>query len=186
MTGYEVYLLYLRLKMHFNSEKFDFLTNRNKASVNSWNKRNDKHFFNSLAKHADPKGVLLANFISDPTYYVGSEVTEPVYTEWRRRNQSLTYVFQNDLNCMDSDFLENLKSHDNQHPKIIKLFLGKKICIETLCIIAALFKAVPYWNKHLKDDFLWKEIRLKLLKYPTFFKYDTEKFKKILLDKFDT
>lgn len=186
MTGFEAYLIYLGLKLHFNSEQFNFFTNKSRASLVSFNRRGDKMKFESLAKKKDAKGILLANFIEDNTYYIGSEVTEPVYLDWKRRNQSLAYVFQNDLNCFDTDFLENLKVHDGQHPKILKLFLGKKICIETLCIISAMFKAIPYWDKHLGDDILWAEIRLKLLKYPAFFKFDMDKYKKIILDKFDT
>jgi hypothetical protein len=186
MTGFEAYLIYLGLKLHFNSEKFNFFTNKSRASRVSFNRRGDRMKFESLAKKKDLKGILLANFVEDHTYYLGSEVTETVYLDWKRRNQSLTYVFQNDLNCLDADFLTNLKVYDGQHPKILRLFLGRKICIETLCIIASLFKAVPYWDKHLEQDPLWQEIRMKLLKYPAFFKFDVEKYKKILLDKFDT
>jgi len=107
-----------------------------------------------------------------------------VYEDWRKKVQSLSYTVQNDLSKLDDDFDENFKVIDNQHPKLLKLFLGKDITLETLVVLTDLVGCLSMWNKKLADDPVWQSLSLKIRKYLPFLPYDKERIRKILLDKF--
>jgi hypothetical protein len=82
-----------------------------------------------LAKHRDPKNFLVANFIEGDTW-IGSlaynEQAQNTYTEWLKRTQSLTYIFQNEIEKLNDDFNSNFIIQDGQHPNALKLYLRKE------------------------------------------------------------
>ena len=98
---------------------------------------------------------------------------------------SLSHVFKEDLDKLDEIFDNNFKIIDGQHPILLKKFLGNEISIETLCILLAMTGAEKYWSKNLLYDMIWDDTKLKIVKYTPFIEYDKEKFKKIVLDKFN-
>jgi hypothetical protein len=67
-TAYEAYKDYLALRNHFNNEKYDYFLYNGKVSgsVASFEKRKDRFFFEKLAKHRDPHGLMVANFVYNP------------------------------------------------------------------------------------------------------------------------
>jgi hypothetical protein len=138
-----------------------------------------------LAKHKDYKHFLVANFIEGESW-IGNlaynEQAQNTYTNWLKRTQSLSYVFQTEIDKLDEDFDSNFKITDGQHPKALKLYLRKDISIETLVILIDVVRCYSHWEKHMADDVLWKELSLKLVKYKPFLEYERVKFKKILLD----
>ena len=52
MEGYEVYKIYLALKLHFTKDNYNFFTfnGKSRASLSSFEKRNDRYFFKKLGK----------------------------------------------------------------------------------------------------------------------------------------
>jgi hypothetical protein len=191
MTPYEAYREYLALKSHFSNKSYDYFKYNGKvknATIDSYEKRRDKLFFMKLAKHRDPINFLVANFVENDKMWIGNiaynEEAEKKYFNWLKKNQSLTYVFTNDISNLDENFDSNFLVEQNNHPKILKLYLSGEISIETLVILTDLVRCISYWNKNMSDDPIWNDVLLKIQKYKPFIKYDKEKMKKIVVDKF--
>jgi hypothetical protein len=190
VTPFEVYRDYLALKNHFNNPKYDYFRYNGKsgASPESFSKRKDAMFFQKLAKHRDPHGLMLANFIKNPKLWIRdiaySEGAEQTYLDWTKRIQSLTYLFKSDMSKLDTPFDSNLIVKDNDHPTLLKLLLSEAILPETVCIIADLTGCTKYWDRELAFDPVWDEMGTFIKKYTPFVKYDREKIKKTLVDFF--
>ena len=191
MTPYFAYIEYNAIKNHFNKLSYDYIKYEGKirASEISFNKRPDKIFFQKLAKHEDLKNFLIANFVVNKKSFsktlAYSETAQEIYKEWLLRQQSLTYIFKQDLNMLsETNFDDNFLYNANGHPLLLKQFLGKKVCIETISILLDLKHAIPYWNKKMPNDPIWHETEFRITKYLPFINYEKEKFKKIIVDKY--
>ena len=189
-SGYQAYKLYVALKNHFTSQYYDFFKYGGsvKAGRSSFERRNDKFFFCKLAKKKDVKGFLIANLIDNQTNWIGDVVTsnnsEKVYTKWLARQQSLQYIFENDLAKLDADFNNNIIVENGQHPKLLKLALRKEISLETVVIMNSLCKFFKYWSRNIEDQLVWPAFKFKCVRYRPFVEFDEEKFRKIVVDKF--
>lgn len=190
MTPFEVYRDYLALRNHFNSETYDYFKYQGKSSIgkDSFTTRKDRFFFEKVAKHKDPHGFMLSNFIANPKSWIRdmaySEDAERVYQEWQKRKDSLTYTIQNDLGKLSFPFDSNFICKSNQHSYLFTLYLGKQITLETICVLSNLVGCLAYWNKQMKDDIVWRQSGLLVKKYTPFIKYDPAKIKKIVVDFF--
>ena len=191
MTGYEAYKLYVALKNHFNSDTYDFIRygGKTRANAKSFEARPDKYFFTKLAKQKDPHRYILANIIEDnPNVWVGDlaneQKAEDNYRNWLKRNESLTYVFKNDLDQLDEDYNANFVVEGNRHPLLLKLLVQKKVSIETLIVLNELCGFFRHWNKHIEEDVVWPMVYKKCKKYKPFLTIDKDKLKQIVVDKF--
>jgi hypothetical protein len=190
MTAFECYNLYVALKMHFNSKSYDFIKYNGKVKTTreAFEKRKDKFFFEKLAKHNDPKSFLIANLLVNPNGWIRDlaygDNAKNIYEEWLKRKQSLSYIIQQEVLLLHEDFNSNFKVKNNQHPTIVKLYLGSRISLETLIALSDIVDCIHYWNKNMINDPLWKDISLKISKYLPFLNYDKEKVRKICLDTF--
>lgn len=191
MNGFEVYRLYLSLKQHFTRDGYDFhrYGGKTNARASTFETRRDRFYFEKLAKQRDPVGFIVSNLIRDVKAWAGdlvSDSAERTYKDWVKRNQSLTYIFTEDLGKLQSDFDDNFRVSNGRHPELMKLYLRGDICLETLVILMHLTGCYGRWNKSMECDPVWKELSLKVRKYQPFMKYDLDKFKKITLDKFQS
>lgn len=190
MTPFEVFKEYLALKQHFNSKTYDYIIYNGKVSAKkeTFDKRKDRFFFEKLSKHDDPKSFLLANFLDNPKGWIRelsyAESAKRIYDSWLKKNQALIYTITNDLDKFDEEFNENFKIPDHGHPKIIKLYLGKIICFETLVIMSDLVGCLKHWEKNMPNDLIIEDIIFKIRKYLPFIYYDKEKLRNICIDKF--
>ena len=190
MTPFECYKEYVAIKSHFMQTSYDYFKyqGKMKVKIETFEKRNDKVFFQKLAKHSDLHNFLLANlstnnkaWIKDLAY---SNDAERVYKDWLKRQQSITYTFQQDLEKLDTDFNKNFIINENEHPILFKKFLSKEITLETFCLLIELSGCLKYWNKKMQYDLIWDEMKIKIIKYLPFIDCDKEKIKKITLDFF--
>jgi hypothetical protein len=191
MSPFESFREYIALKSHFTTKSYDYFRYNGKtksASTKAYEARKDKLFFMKLAKHSDPKGFLVSNFIDGDNKWIGNlaynEQAQTIYTNWIKRTQSLTYNFQSELSKLKDNFDENILIEDNSHPHLIKLLLRKEISIETLIMLVDVARCFTYWNKHLENDPVWEEVSFKIKKYRPFIQYDKQKIKDNILDKF--
>jgi hypothetical protein len=190
MTPYECYVLYLALKKHFTSESYDYFKYNGKirASRDSFEARPDKIFFAKLSKKEDPIGFLVANFIDNEKAWIKelaySEPAQNRYQEWMKKKQSLSYVFKQDLKKLDPAFDNNLLIKENSHPNLLRLFLSKEICIETLAILVTVSGCKQYWDKSMSYDPVWEHVSKKIMKYIPFLKLDNQKYSKIVVETF--
>lgn len=189
MNPFEAYQKFLALKQYFNSD-YDYFKYQGKvnASKDSFERRKDKYQFYRLSKHQDVEKLLVSNFVERDLKWVGDvfdEEGQRVYSEWLRRQESLTYIFTNDLKKLLPKFDDNVIIKDGQHPPLLKLYLRKEISVETLVVLNDVFNFFPYWNKHIEDTIIWPGIYKKCLKYKPFVQYNVFKCKKALKETFN-
>ena len=187
---YEAYVKYLALKSHFSDKNYDFFKYNGKVRAwrTTFETRKDKYFFYKLSKQKEPIDFMLANFISNDDFYIGDireDKANETYMEYKKRMQSLSYVFKSDLAKMKEDFNENIIVPKNEHNYLLRLYMRKDICIETLTLIDRCVKMFTYWDKELADDIMWPDIKLKATKYSPFLNVDINKYREIILSTFN-
>jgi hypothetical protein len=194
MSPFEGFQLYMALKAHFNQKTYDYFKYNGKTkhvSIDSFNKRKDRYFFAKLAKHTDPRGLIISNMLIDRSLWVGDLVTSPnseqIWTDWRKNRQALTYHFTTQIAkaIISNNFsVEQLIRADTGYPEIHTLYLNGEISAETLVVFTDCVRCYRYWDKQLKDDLLWDQIGSMIIKYAPFLEYDSNACK-IIIKKYD-
>lgn len=190
MSAFECYKEYVALKNHFTNPKYDYFkyNGKSRTSFDSFESRKDKLFFQKVAKHSDPKNLILSNLLHDNKSWIKeiaySDTATKIYQDWVKRQQSLMYSFKEELSMLKEDFDSNFKAEDHSHPYVIKLFLRNEMSLETLVILVDLVKCSAYWSKKFAYDPTIEEVLNKIMKYRPFLNYDREKVKNIVVDKF--
>ena len=191
-TGYGSYLLFLALRTHFTSQKYDFfrMNGKLRASKESYLRRNDKWFYEKLAKENNAEELrdhYVANLLEDKQYILEftDEEASMVHADYKRRKQSLSYVCANDMDRVfnQDDPRVSFATSQDRYPHIVILFLRKSISLETMVILDDFIGYVDKFDKYYEDDVIWPKISLKVKKFRPFLKYDKEKFKHILKEK---
>ena len=190
---YESYKLYNALKLHFETDSYDALKYNFKTSIKpqSFFNRKDKYFFAKLAKTygKNLKEYYIANFKMD-VKYVGdmlNEGGEQYYRSHKKVMESIHYSFEKDINKLseiESSFDELLLSENNNHPKIIKLWMQDEILLETIVILDSLTGFMNRENKKITETIIWPDIYRKVTKYKPFVKFNTEACRSILIKEF--
>ena len=193
VTPFECYKTYIAMKQHFTKEKYDYVKygGKSRASVVSFNKRKDRYFFERMSRKKSDDEItqyFISNFISseDPAkVWIGEIIQngETNFKEWQKRNQSLSYVFSNEIEGVFSggDF-DSYFINKGQHPKILKEYLKKNISIETLVILDMILGFAKEFDKKLVDP-IWSTVSLKMKKYKSFLNISVPRYKKILKEK---
>lgn len=190
ITPFEAYNIYLALKQHFSSSYDVFKYNwKTRAKQDTFNKRNDRYFFEKLAKHPDPKSFLLANLLINNKAWIKDlaygDKSKTNYEDWVKRTQSLKYNFKNELSLLDDSFDSNFKVYTGEHPKVLRLYLGGEISLETLIILISITECLPYFISKMLNDPIWQDIHFKINKYRPFINFNKDEYKKIVIDKFN-
>ena len=190
MMPADAYRCYLALKNHFTKDKYDYHKYRGKvrATNEAFYKRKDRFWFEKFARQKDDKEIeefFVSNFIysTDPgTVWIGEMIKEGEgrYTEWKKKVQSLTYIFKEEA----STIFENKKVDDmfdcsKGHPPILKSYLGGDISLESMVIYDRIFDYGKDFDKRLKDP-VWETVSRKIKKYSPFLNIDVFRYKKIL------
>lgn len=188
MNPFESYQMYVAMKRHF-SGSYDYVKYHGKVNVSvaSFEKRRDKYMFHKLSKQADPVGLVVANMFVNPDVWVGDlfdERASAVYTEMKRRRETLSYTFKQELlNVVNLE--KALKVVDNEHPLLFRLYRSGKISPETMIILDSIGYIFDYWSKNIHDEYLWPEDRKRLENLASFFDFDKAKYKKIFKEVMD-
>jgi len=190
MDAFEAYKQYVALKNHFSSKTYDYFkyNGRTRASKSTFERRSDKYFFHKLSKHSDCINYLASNFLEGDCWVgdlVNEQTAEKTYRAWKRRIESLSYIFKNDLEKLSADFNSNFAVVNGQHPPLLKLYLRKEISPETVLILNDLVGFFRIWNKKIEDKVIWANEYNKLKKYRPFFSVDLEKYRNIVIDFFN-
>lgn len=190
MEAFEAYKIYTAVKNHFVLDSYDYFKYNKKInlSYDSFLKRRDKIFFAKLGKRKEDylEDFLVANFLHDPKMWIGellSEESETKYKEWKRRQESLTYIFKNEVEFMDGWDSEELEKwfhvEHGEHPNIIRMYLRKEISLETLTILNSIFNFIKRYDKQVSDP-VYKEVSKLCKKYQPFLRFDKSKVKAIV------
>lgn len=190
MTAFDCYKEYLALKNHFTKPDYDYFKYNGKirSNVDSFEKRADKFFFQKLAKHPDVHNFLVANFSENEKAWIRTlaynESAEQVYKNWLKRQQSLSYLFKQELSNLDTNFNSNFACKENEHPLLLRKFLGNEVSLETLCLLLEFTGAKKHWDSKMQYDLVYDTIKTKIEKYSPFIKCDKDKLRKVVLDYF--
>lgn len=182
--------MYLALKAHFQTEDYDVIKmqGRIRASRKSFDGAGKEFAFRRLVKQYSDEEVchfMVSNFIRGNQWGgVFNIEAAKEYADWKRRQESLGYVFDQDLHKLfaeaQDDDVNDVFAHDaGNHPYILKAYLRKTICPETLVILNKL----TGWTNDIKldqTDPIWGDVRRLITKYKPFVKFDAEKFRTIL------
>lgn len=190
MEPFDAYRYYQSMKLHFESKtydaaKYNFKTS---ASQKSFWKRNDKYHFAKVAKRFKDTPELIGYYAShfvNGTKWIGEMLnSEEAYQSWLKRMQSISYIFEQDLNHLSLEygsFDSILMPDDSSHPKIITAYLQDEISIETVVIINKLTGFMNKADKEITETILWPDISLKIRKYDPFVRVKLDNMKKIVL-----
>ena len=200
MNGFEVYKIYLAIKLHFTSknQSYDFHKHngRTTARLETFTKRRDRYFFHKLSKSYSDKSIVdyfLSNFVSNTNIWVGDiigKTGDETYKQWSKKLEALHYYYEQDIDYIiermetkDIKFNDLFLSVNGQHPTILKMFLSKKINFETLIILDDILKFTKKLNKDITEKVLWPKLFDRMKRYKPFLSYNITKYKISLRDK---
>ena len=197
--GFDVYRMYLAMKLHFTNSNFDYFVSGGKtnAKEETYQQRNDFYFFETVArkyKKEEIQNLLLASFIlsEDSTKVWIGDIRKSGKDRWlayAKLQQSLGYIVEQDSDAvaehMDAEGLafNNLFETVGGHPPLLKLFIKRRVHLETLIIYDMILGFMKDWDKNLSDP-LWEGISFKVKKYKPFLSINTSKYKELLQQRF--
>ena len=190
MMPADAYRCYLALKNHFTKDHYDYHKYRGKtrATNAAFYKRKDRFQFEKFARQKDDKEIVdffVSNFIysTDPgTMWIGEMIKEGEgrYQEWKKKTQSLSYVFKEEVNTLfNNKKVDEVFDCSDGHPPILKSYLGGNTSLETLVICDRILEYRKDWDKKLTDP-VWETVSRKIKKYSPFLNIDVPRYKKIL------
>ena len=190
MMPFDAYRCYLSLKNHFTKEHYDYhkYGGKTRATKEAFYKRKDRFWFERFARQKNDKEIeefFVSNFIysTDPaTVWIGEMIKEGEgrYTEWKKKVQSLTYVFKEETESVfENKKVDDMFDCSKGHPPILKSYLGGDISLESMVIYDRILGYGKDFDKRLKDP-VWETVSRKIKKYSPFLNIDVSRYKKIL------
>lgn len=194
MSGFDCYQTYLAVNNHFKQKSYDFFKYHGKISAKtaSYEARKDKYFFEKASrkfKRDDFIKYLVANFTRGNTW-IGELLTpktEIDFKKWRKRIESLTYNFKEELSQIhdkEENFNNLFVIEDGKHPYAFRLYQRGTVSLETLVLLDDLVHFTKHWSKH--DDIILNEVVGLIQKYRPFLYHftnaDNNKLKQIVLE----
>ena len=182
MDGYKAWKLYMAVKLHFTTNKYNVFNNRGhvKGGRDTFYSRNDRFIFERLArKFATERDIIqfyVANFAYGNEAVVYSDVdSESNLTLWNKRKQSISQVFENDMNGivlhLEKESLTRDQLYNGNLPELLKLYLGGFVTIESMVILDSYTNYLASWKEQL--NLLWEEECRRIDKCKGFVKFDS-------------
>ena len=190
MLAFDAYKCYLAMKNHFTKDNYDYQKYRGRvrATNAAFYKRRDRFWFEKFARQKNDKEIeefFVSNFVSttDPeTMWIGEIIKEGEgrYAEWKKKVQSLSYVFKEEVDTLFSDKkMDEVFDCSKGHPLILKSYLGGNISLESLVICDRILEYRKDFDKKLQDP-VWEIVSRKIKKYSPWINIDVPIYKKIL------
>ena len=193
VNGFEVYKIYLAVKLHFTSKgrSYDFHRHLGKttARLETFTKRRDRYFFHKLSKSYNNNTIVdyfVSNFVTNTNLWVGDiigKTGDDNYKQWSKKIEALHYYYEQDIDYIleqDYKFDDLFKSVNGQHPPILKMFLSKKINFETVLILDEILSFTKQLNKNINEKVLWPKLYDRMIRYKSFLNYNLTKYKMTL------
>ena len=187
MEAIDTYLMYCALKAHFGKTDYDFVTYHGKTRIkrDSFYKRKDRGFFVKISRkyktEENVKNYFVSNFIKDGKGYV-SNFSDENYEEWKDKRANFYNQFVLEIRPFVKNFNPLFVIKDDEHPILLKEYLGKRVSLETLIILDELVEFSKTWNKKLSEDYIWQDIKKLMNNYKRFLTLDKNKYKIQLLN----
>jgi hypothetical protein len=197
MSGFTSYCWYLSIKQHFTTEKYDIIKSGIiPVTQATYDKKGGvKYAMERLARkysESDLCQYFIANFINGDRYGgIFSEEGPAIYLDWMKRKESLSYMYEQDLTALSGWISEECKLIEHpqkkhiwecvggKHPIILRLYLSKRIMLETLVILEQLYKYRAQLDETLAYDPVWKSTSKLLGKSIPFIDIEVSTFREI-------
>lgn len=190
MTGFECYKTYLALKNHFTSDSYDYFKYHGKTSAkeDTFKTRRDRYFFESMSRKRTDQEIVeyfLSNFVysTDPKKLWIREIIrngEDNFISWKKRKESMSYSFTNELDIILEDDLETaIRSSGSTHSPLLRKHLAGKVSLETLIILDKILHFKKDYDRVLLDP-IWSTVSQKMSKYEPFVSVDVQKYVNIV------
>ena len=194
MNGFEIYKVYLAVKLHFTSknQSYDFHKHggRTTARLETFTKRRDRYFFHKLSQSYDDTNAVdyfVSNFVTNTNLWVGDIIGnsgDENYREWSKRIEALHYYYEQDIDYLiermsanDMSFDDIFTVQNGQHPPILKMVLAKRISLETFVILEDILSFSKRLNEDISETVLWPKLYDRMVRYRPFLKYNITKYK---------
>jgi len=194
MEPYDVYKYYMAMKLHFESDSYEAPKYNYKTSAKpqAFFKRRDKYHFAKLGRKFDEPEELInfftAQFTASDKSWVGDMLQdEEKYVEWQRRQQSLSYNFEQDLNKLAEEadaFDDLLKIQEGNYPLVIEKFLQDEISIETVVILDQLTGFMRRADRAITETIVWPDLSKRIRKYGLLLRFDKNRMRQIIIRMF--
>ena len=187
------------MKQHFSNPKFDYFQYNGQinAKEETYQQRNDFYFFETIARKytkEEVQNLLLASFVlsKDSTKVWIGDIRESGKDRWLalvKLQQSLGYLVEQDTDAvvehMDATgcSFNNLFETMGGHPPLLKLYIKRRVHLETLIIYDMILGFMKVWDNKLVDP-LWENISFKIKKYKPFLSINTTKYRELLKQRF--
>lgn len=195
MNGYELFCQYQAIKLHFSSPSYCYFKYNGKVSTTpaGFEKRKDKYMFHRLARNlrdGEATGFLVSNFLKSNKLWT-QDLLEPeameTYRAWRKKYESLSYMFENDLSKIKEEFDKHdlgiasmFRVPEEGYPLIWTMMNRKEIEFETMVILHGLTGVLDLWDQKYKGDYIYEKTSTLIRKYEPFLGLDTSKLKSIV------
>ena len=185
MQAVDVYLMYCALKAHFQGD-YDYhkFGGKTKTKRESYYKRKDRFFFAKTAVKYEDTEILnyfVSNFIHDRSGYIAN-FTDKNYETWMNKRAMFYEIFSQEMQPFVKNFEPLFECKDNQHPLLLKEYMGKRISLETMIVLDDLVEYSKKWKKELEwDDFVWPDVKKLMNNYKGFLTINTDKYRMKLL-----
>ena len=186
MEPIDVYLMYCAMKAHFGKNDYDFITYNGKSRVsrNSFYKRKDRYFFVKLSRkykeYDDIKNYMVSNFIVEQRGYVAN-FNDKNYETWKDKRNNFYNIFTEEIRPFVNNFNPIFEAKKNEHPLLLKEYLGKRVSIETLIVLEELVDFTKSWNRIMLEDYIWYDIKKLMKNYKRFLTIDKNRYRIQLL-----
>jgi len=173
MEPIDVYIMYCAMKAHFSRKDYDFnkYGGKTKVSRDSFFKRKDRHFFVKLSRKyttdIEIKNYYISNFIKDKRGYIAN-FSDDNYKSWLLKRSGFFEQFVIELSPYIKEFQPLFEVEGNNHPKLLKEFLGSRVSLETMIVLDELVEYGKNWDKLLEGDIIWIDLKKLMENYKGF------------------
>ena len=197
--GFDVYKIYLGVKLHFTTDSYDYnkYGGKTNAKLDTFTKRKDRYFFHKLSKRFNERDVLdflVSNFIISGDKWIGELISNEsveTYTKYRKYNESFKYHFRDDCVRIANDFQsrnirfdDGFRVHMGQHPRMLRLLIQRKVNFQTAIYLNKNLSFIKDWDKNISEKVVWPKISHTIARLTPFLNFNMTEAKMIMKEVF--
>lgn len=199
LSGYNAFIIFLRLRKHFEESSFDYFKSPLKYTYTNYEKARFKNLFEFVARKYPEKNrcflFYLGNFIQNKSFNMSLlkdhfEECRTDYLKWKARYNSMLYYVEKDLNkLLDKQSFESLISSNSRwsgkidYPDLLVSYLQREIYPETILCLDSLYNIISQW-KEIREGLVLPSVIRHLEAYKPFVRVD-EPLKQMIYTKVD-
>lgn len=166
IDGFRTYQYYRSICLHFTNEKYNIFEHKgeNRNTFESYIKRNDNKIFEYAGSlfNDDIQAIqfIAANVAYNCTNFIYKLTDESVdnYLLFLKRKESITNTFNEDLSKIELELekgeINPFSFESNKIPLVYKLYMDKKISIETMYLLNRINGFLEIEHAKYKKEFL--------------------------------